>query len=59
LVFVRLLILSANSRRGSFGRKLGEMRRAGKANPGFPDARDEFADSIGCYPNPDSAIFRL
>jgi hypothetical protein len=26
------------------------MRRAGKANPGSPDARDEFANSIARYP---------
>jgi hypothetical protein len=25
------------------------MRRAGEANPGFPDARDEFANSITYY----------
>ena len=35
-----------NSRLGSSGRKLGEMGRAGKANPGFADASDEFASSI-------------
>jgi hypothetical protein len=40
------LILLANSRRGSFGRKLGKVRRLGEANPAFPDARHEFASSI-------------
>jgi hypothetical protein len=39
-------ILLANSRGRSFGRKLGEMRRPGEANPAFPAARDEFANSI-------------
>src|SRR5262245_1062555 len=38
--------LLANSRRGPFGRKLGKTRRAGKADLGYPDAREEFADSI-------------
>jgi hypothetical protein len=45
-------ILMANSRRESFGRKLGKMRRTGKAKPWFADARDEFANSITCYGKP-------
>jgi hypothetical protein len=49
----------ANYRRDSFGRKLGKMRRAGKANPGFSDARDEFANSITFYGKADIArLFR-
>jgi hypothetical protein len=39
-------ILLAKSRRGSFSRKLGEIGRAGEANPCLPGARDEFANSI-------------
>ena len=34
------------------GRKLGKMRRPGKANPAVPDARDEFADGIHCDSRP-------
>jgi hypothetical protein len=49
---VPMLILLANSRHGSLGRKSGKMRRAGETNPVFPDARDEFANSIQCYSRP-------
>ena len=37
---------------GSFGRNLGKLEHAGKANPGLQTRRAEFADRIGCYPNP-------
>jgi hypothetical protein len=39
-------ILSANSHRGPFGRKMGDMEHAGEANPGRQTPRPEFADSI-------------
>jgi hypothetical protein len=45
-------ILLANSRRGSFARKLGKMGRAEEANPRFPDAWDEFANSIPSFASP-------
>jgi hypothetical protein len=43
---VTLLIVLANSRRGSFGRKLGKMWCTGRANPVSLDDRDEFANRI-------------
>jgi hypothetical protein len=44
--YVHLRILSANSHRGPFGRKMGDMEHAGEANPGRQTPRREFADSI-------------
>ena len=47
-------MLSANFPGGSFGRKLGKVRRLGEANPAFPDARHEFASSIESEREPSS-----
>jgi hypothetical protein len=47
-----LLILSANSPRGSFDRNLGELEHAGRANPGRLAPRAEFPDSIRCCSRP-------
>jgi hypothetical protein len=43
---VPLLILLANSRRGSFGRNVGKLEHAGEANPVRLAPRAEFANSI-------------
>jgi hypothetical protein len=45
-------ILSANSHRGPFGRKMGDMEHAGEANPGRQTPRPEFADRIHCDSHP-------
>jgi hypothetical protein len=37
---------------GTLGRKLGKMWQAEKVNPWFPDAQNEFADSIRCDRKP-------
>jgi hypothetical protein len=52
LVFSPLLILLANSRRGSFVRDLGKLGYAGKASPGRQTPRAEFANRIHGYSRP-------
>src|SRR5262245_17090726 len=49
----------ANPNRGPFGRNLGKLEHAVKANPGRQTPRAEFADGISCYSRPNSVESNL